>query len=323
MNVFFRTFRLGKLWFVIIGDSEAAPREDDEEDPKKYCFCAGLGGGLMVACDNGDCVQEWFHGDCVGIKCEADIVGKKWYCPSCSEKLAQATHRADGLGLRPRGLRLPVVGLSVGAVPAGAPKEKATVQHKSRQNRWLFFSHLFRCFAVRLLLAVCIYRIYAVHLVIDFTFFLTIQGLRESLLFLNNARARIPPPPPPPSFVFSWKRTEFYAKLNYSQRKLSSILYIKILHARKVSAVFCWDVRCEVTRCTVQKQTNIRCQERTDRKTEEYFTVAPTNNKKTSSNINIQDSHCGREYQYSIQDSTVVSMSYECEKNPWLFPNSQ
>ena len=56
--------------------------EQDEGDDKKYCICSSVSYGNMVACDNEQCPNEWFHWSCVGVKQEP--VGK-WYCPDCRE----------------------------------------------------------------------------------------------------------------------------------------------------------------------------------------------------------------------------------------------
>lgn len=52
----------------------------DPEEPR-YCLCNQVSYGEMVACDNPDCMIEWFHYGCVGIT--APPKGK-WYCPTCS-----------------------------------------------------------------------------------------------------------------------------------------------------------------------------------------------------------------------------------------------
>ncbi|EDV24137.1 uncharacterized protein TRIADDRAFT_27303, partial [Trichoplax adhaerens] len=50
-----------------------------------YCICKQPDDGkrLMICCDGCD---EWFHGDCVGIKNEDANMIKKFYCPNCIEK---------------------------------------------------------------------------------------------------------------------------------------------------------------------------------------------------------------------------------------------
>jgi len=52
----------------------------DPEEPR-YCLCNQVSYGEMVACDNPECMIEWFHYGCVGIT--APPKGK-WYCPSCN-----------------------------------------------------------------------------------------------------------------------------------------------------------------------------------------------------------------------------------------------
>jgi inhibitor of growth protein 3 len=68
------------------GEEEDVEMEGDEEqdegDDKKYCVCHSVSYGNMVACDNDDCPNEWFHWNCVGVKAEP---AGKWYCPDCRE----------------------------------------------------------------------------------------------------------------------------------------------------------------------------------------------------------------------------------------------
>jgi inhibitor of growth protein 3 len=55
---------------------------DEDDDAKKYCICQNVSFGDMVACDNDDCPDEWFHWSCVGLKSEPNGT---WYCPNCAE----------------------------------------------------------------------------------------------------------------------------------------------------------------------------------------------------------------------------------------------
>lgn len=60
------------------GTSEQA---DDEEDiTRLWCYCNEPSFGDMVKCDNDKCTIEWFHFDCLRIRCPPK---GKWYCPSC------------------------------------------------------------------------------------------------------------------------------------------------------------------------------------------------------------------------------------------------
>ena len=64
-------------------DEDVEMEEGDDEgegDDKKYCVCHSVSYGNMVACDNDDCPNEWFHWSCVGVSREP--VGK-WFCPDC------------------------------------------------------------------------------------------------------------------------------------------------------------------------------------------------------------------------------------------------
>mmetsp|Transcript_4535 Transcript_4535/g.7711 ORF Transcript_4535/g.7711 Transcript_4535/m.7711 type:complete len:253 (-) Transcript_4535:698-1456(-) len=54
-----------------------------------YCYCQRPSHGNMVACDNDDCLHEWFHYECVGI---TDVKPNEvWFCPEC--KLAMGAAR--------------------------------------------------------------------------------------------------------------------------------------------------------------------------------------------------------------------------------------
>ena len=44
---------------------------------KRYCWCQQEEHGRMIACDNNDCVREWFHFECVGLTRKPR---GKWYC---------------------------------------------------------------------------------------------------------------------------------------------------------------------------------------------------------------------------------------------------
>lgn len=64
-------------------DEDVEMEEGDDEgegDDKKYCVCHSVSYGNMVACDNDDCPNEWFHWSCVAVTREP--VGK-WFCPDC------------------------------------------------------------------------------------------------------------------------------------------------------------------------------------------------------------------------------------------------
>lgn len=56
--------------------------EDDAADDRKYCICQTVSFGDMVACDNDDCPNEWFHWGCVGLKSEPTGA---WFCPDCTK----------------------------------------------------------------------------------------------------------------------------------------------------------------------------------------------------------------------------------------------
>ena len=58
----------------------------NEESPKsnnrKWCYCNEDESGDMIACDNDQCVIQWFHLTCLRISKEHIPTGK-WYCPDC------------------------------------------------------------------------------------------------------------------------------------------------------------------------------------------------------------------------------------------------
>lgn len=56
--------------------------EEQEEEPeeKEYCYCRKGEYGSMVACDNPECPNEWFHFDCVNITSPPE---GEWFCPTC------------------------------------------------------------------------------------------------------------------------------------------------------------------------------------------------------------------------------------------------
>lgn len=46
-----------------------------------YCNCHRVAFGEMIACDNEECLIEWFHFPCVNL---TKLPRKLWYCPDCS-----------------------------------------------------------------------------------------------------------------------------------------------------------------------------------------------------------------------------------------------
>jgi len=61
-------------------DIEAATSSNSVHLDQTWCSCNGKEEGRMIACDNSDCLIEWFHYQCVGIKRKSK---GKWYCPQC------------------------------------------------------------------------------------------------------------------------------------------------------------------------------------------------------------------------------------------------
>lgn len=69
------------------GEDGPPPLVDDSAEPR-YCFCQRVSYGDMIACDNPDCVIEWFHFGCVGITKQPKT---KWYCPDCAAAMGKGT----------------------------------------------------------------------------------------------------------------------------------------------------------------------------------------------------------------------------------------
>ena len=61
---------------------QESPEEEDSE--KLWCFCGEPSFGDMVMCDNPHCTIQWFHFDCLRLRCAPK---GKWYCPSCHKLL--------------------------------------------------------------------------------------------------------------------------------------------------------------------------------------------------------------------------------------------
>ena len=52
----------------------------DANEPT-YCTCKRISSGNMVACDNPECLIEWFHYECVGLTGDPP---DPWFCPACA-----------------------------------------------------------------------------------------------------------------------------------------------------------------------------------------------------------------------------------------------
>lgn len=51
----------------------------DDFEPK-YCYCRVVSFGEMIACENPECLIEWFHLPCVGLQ---KAPKGKWFCKEC------------------------------------------------------------------------------------------------------------------------------------------------------------------------------------------------------------------------------------------------
>ncbi|KAI1786078.1 hypothetical protein LXA43DRAFT_82324 [Ganoderma leucocontextum] len=56
----------------------------DGEDDGPYCYCQDGSWGEMIACDNPDCLNEWFHLSCAGL---TSPLPRTWYCNDCRQDL--------------------------------------------------------------------------------------------------------------------------------------------------------------------------------------------------------------------------------------------
>ncbi|CCJ29141.1 unnamed protein product [Pneumocystis jirovecii] len=62
---------------VRMSDSDPDSISNDNDDSQVYCFCQQVSYGEMIACDDSECVFEWFHYGCVGLKAPPN---GKWFC---------------------------------------------------------------------------------------------------------------------------------------------------------------------------------------------------------------------------------------------------
>ncbi|KIK63792.1 hypothetical protein GYMLUDRAFT_40869 [Collybiopsis luxurians FD-317 M1] len=51
-------------------------------DNRLYCYCRKPSAGEMVACDNEECVNQWFHLSCIGLA-TLPQEDETWYCEDC------------------------------------------------------------------------------------------------------------------------------------------------------------------------------------------------------------------------------------------------
>ncbi len=54
--------------------------KDNEDYERCWCYCNQPSFGTMIGCDNNKCSIEWFHCECLRLRCPPK---GKWYCPSC------------------------------------------------------------------------------------------------------------------------------------------------------------------------------------------------------------------------------------------------
>ena len=74
------------------GDGDGDGADEDE----RYCYCNDISYGEMVACDNKNCVREWFHLRCVGLE-KAPGKNAKWFCDECKELMKRDKGRVGSV----------------------------------------------------------------------------------------------------------------------------------------------------------------------------------------------------------------------------------
>jgi hypothetical protein len=58
------------------------PRGNEHKsDGRRFCSCQQIKSSNMIACSNGNCEDQWFHWECVGLVEEPN---GDWLCPNCS-----------------------------------------------------------------------------------------------------------------------------------------------------------------------------------------------------------------------------------------------
>ena len=82
LDAFFRDMLLSRLLRGPSSDKTKTPHSrisnvTSTTGSKRYCWCQQEEHGRMIACDNNDCVREWFHFECVGLTRKPR---GKWYC---------------------------------------------------------------------------------------------------------------------------------------------------------------------------------------------------------------------------------------------------
>lgn len=55
-------------------------KNNEDNDFEIWCFCKRALSTEVIGCDNETCNVQWFHFECVGIKCKPR---GKWYCQEC------------------------------------------------------------------------------------------------------------------------------------------------------------------------------------------------------------------------------------------------
>lgn len=77
-------------------DEDSEPGDPDDPDEPKYCYCNRGSYGEMIACDNDQCLREWFHLGCTGLR-EPPDEDVKWYCDECKPLFVKGKGRGRGV----------------------------------------------------------------------------------------------------------------------------------------------------------------------------------------------------------------------------------
>ena len=64
-------------------DIQAPEGSSQSESRTTWCYCNGEEEGKMIACDDDQCLIQWFHTSCLKI---TNVPKGKWFCPDCRKK---------------------------------------------------------------------------------------------------------------------------------------------------------------------------------------------------------------------------------------------
>lgn len=79
------------------GNAVAIESDSDDEADRLFCVCQQPEHGRMIACDDENCVFEWFHYACVGLKRRP---AGSWYCSQCAPTLNSRSDKRQKKALK-------------------------------------------------------------------------------------------------------------------------------------------------------------------------------------------------------------------------------